>query len=216
MKAIWAAVVTLLLSFTFTLAEAQVDCTMDQLNPACVPYVLKHSVAQPPVLTAWPMPPLESLPLVPLARPTAIALVPPPAVIQPTPMVSFAPQPPEIVQPTIQPQSPRTPGCDQNCYSQLGANGATAIIGIVGAVRQHQKNKQFCAANPASCANDHPCSFEPSLEGLADSVREYIARGIPDPSGPLNWLRYMKGFCELRPRLCYHDLDGNVRSCSRR
>ena len=52
MKVKWLVVVAVL-SVT-SLAEAQVDCTVDQLNPECVRYVLKHSAGQLPDLGAWP------------------------------------------------------------------------------------------------------------------------------------------------------------------
>lgn len=210
-----------------SLAEAQVDCTVDQLNPECVRYVLKHSAGQLPNLGAWPKPPVESLPLVPLARPTAIPLVPAPVVLRAKPMAAAPPQF-EPAQPTNQPPSRPTAGCDQDCYSQLGANGATAIIGIVGAVRRHQKNKQFCAANPASCLDNHPCSFDEHLENLTASTSilfinmkdfpEIYAARMPTlhEDSISQWKQLKDESCALFPGICYHDLEGNLHRCPSR
>lgn len=165
------------------LAEAQVDCTKDQLNPACVPYVLKHSVAEAPSLGKWPNPPLQPLPLTQI-RPAITALIPTPVVMQPTPIKARISQPQETVQTTNPAPSTSASGCGSDCamqkrdqdYQQLGAGAGTFAAGVIGLIAQHRHDKKFCVEYPGMCMNNHPCRLDRVLEDLRQASAEGAAQ----------------------------------------
>ena len=206
MKGKWLAMVTLLLSFTCPLVEAQVNYATDQLNPACAPSVPEHSCSKRIRMTgaelARPKPPLVSLPLVPLAR-SAVTVLTPRILLQ-APWVNIQ-QPSETPQPSNPTPSTPTPGCDEDCYSQLGTHSVAATVTTIGAVERHKNNKQFCAEHPDACFNGHPCTF-----GI--DVEEFRKTSITE-SDWKQWSGYVSEGCQLRVITCYYDREGNLRRC---
>jgi hypothetical protein len=214
---------------------AQVDCTKDQLNPACAPYVLKHSVAEVPLLGKWPNPPLQPLPLAPI-RPATVALIPTPVVTQPTPIKPHISQPQETVQTTNPAPPTSASGCDSDCmmqrrnqnYQQLGAGAGTFAVAVVSLAIQHHRNKKFCSTNPESCLNGHPCSFDSHFENMTAATislfktmkefPDFYAAKMPTlhNDSVSEWRELRDSGCALFPGICYHDLDGNLQRCPRR
>jgi hypothetical protein len=204
----WLAIVTLPLSFTCTLVEAQVNCTTDHLNPACVSDVLEHTGSKPIRMTgdelARPEPPLASLPLAPLARP-GVTVLTPRVLPEDTVVTSYTSQPPETAQLINPTPSTRTRGCDPDCYSQLGTNTVAATVAVVGSVGRRPKDKQFCAQHSDACIDGHPCTF-----GI--DVEEIRKTNITEDDWK-QWAGYVSEGCRRQAMTCYFDREGNLRRC---
>jgi hypothetical protein len=208
MKGKWLAIVTLLLSFICALAEAQVNCATDQLNPVCVAYVPEHYGSKQIRMTgaelARPKPPLASLPLAPLARPAVTILTP--RVLLEAPMdKSDTPQLSESAQAINPTPSTPTPDCDEDCYSQLVTGSAAATVTTLGASGRRPKNKHFCAEHPDVCTDGHPCIF-----GI--DVEEIRKTSITEDDWKL-WSEYVSKGCRIQTITCYFDREGNFRKC---
>lgn len=204
----WLAIVTLLLSFTCTLAEAQVNSTTDQLNPGCVPNVPEHSGSKQIRMTgaepAQPKPPLATLPLAPLAR-SAIAVLTPSILLQGPMVQSSLPQPSETAQAINPTASKPTSSCDEDCYIQLSNNTVAANVTTIGAAGRRPKDKQFCAEHSDACIDGHPCTF-----GI--DVEEIRKTSITEDDWK-QWSGYVSAGCRLRAITCYFDREGNLRRC---
>lgn len=194
----------------------KIDCSIDQLNPACVPYVTWHSEYHAHVIQKLPPPP-PAQPPVSAPKVAAPSVIPP---VKPTvePAVKFETTP----QPSIPPMptttsNPSLNTCDEKCQNMqsIGANGASLAIGLITLAAQHHKNsqiKKFCKANADSCADGLPCSFDPDVE----SIRKYAVEASKDGNDTLAlvWADGLHTSQELSKATCYHDFNGIARRYS--
>jgi hypothetical protein len=130
--------------------NGKIDCSTegDQLNPACVQWVLKHySPTLPNLGKIPPPPPVQATPVTLVTQPPPFkATLPPPnkTVNTPPPIVSSAP----VVQ-----QNSTNMAQSQQQYQQLGRNLGNFGAGVAIAIKRHNQVKKFCKNNPAQCMN---------------------------------------------------------------
>jgi hypothetical protein len=107
--------------------------------------------------------------------------------------------------------------CDAKCESEkdLGANAALFGMAVVGLIAQHHRNakdKKFCSANPGSCVDNHPCTFDPEVEQARQFAIE-ASKGGNDSWWPV-WADALRISRAMSKVTCYRDPKGVPRRYS--